>query len=685
MNMEVNVFEVENLSKLSATYRLWRLRGLVRWDADSEMKERRKLQQDYYRNLHSLVGRVSRELRSPVTFVEEQDVPFLVIREDGTQPKSEYSAIGCKVYLERGHQELKLDFAHLDNKTVPIALRFLQFSLQGVLKKNHDLWQPGTGHPFFEKRGLSVAPGILLHRGMSVRAVELESGRIGLCVDMRHRYISASPLPSKMDRRAFQQHKMRHVIYRMGHYWSEVRLAERSALSVTQMKFKDNGEEVNLLEYLHKCSDKPLPPELVVLPKDCAVVHYYNSRKEQRAAPSVLCYRVVDPANVRTRGQSGRTQLPPGVRRSRIAGAVTKYLSNVGFGGTALRLARHSHRIRAGHFPIPDLRFGNGKVLSVKGTSGAIHTTVEKWGQKRMDLLLDKSVGFYVNDPFQKQFFFMPETIHQSWGPQFMKDLCNSVYEFYPQDPAYDPELVPYDDRQGGGWVAQGLAIKAAAAERGVRTGFGVVMIHEPTDRKPRKEDPLAAYALQMLFDEFDIRAAVMHTEVGTECYRIQTANGEMAYAAAPAMRGKLSGYVRAVALNKVLLTNEKWPFVLAEPTYADLVIGVDVKRHHVGLTVVGLGGEYIRTYPGKCRFAEQIQADEFERLFIHSVRRYCEETGQLAKTICGHRDGRMDEPEQQGGNSGMEYLLGEGFVAPGASLTFVVIPKRKRSPLRGD
>src|SRR5947209_2574401 len=156
MSMEVNVFEIQNLSDLSATYHLWRLRGLVRWDADSEIKQRRRLQQDYYLNLHSLVGRVSRELRSPVTFVEEEEVPFLVIREDGTQPKSDYSVVGCKVYLERGPRELKLDFAHLDDKTVPIALRFLQFSLQGALKKNHDLWQPVTGHPFFEKCGLSV-------------------------------------------------------------------------------------------------------------------------------------------------------------------------------------------------------------------------------------------------------------------------------------------------------------------------------------------------------------------------------------------------------------------------------------------------------------------------------------------------------------------------------------------------
>ena len=363
MNMEVNVFRIENLVELSATYRLYRVKGLLRWEPDSEVKERRKLQQDYYRNLRSLVGRLSRELRSPVTFLEQQEVPYLVVREDGALPKSEYPVIGCKVYLERGVQVLNLDFAHLDEKTMPIALRFLQFSLQGALKKNHDLWQPCTGHPFFEKAGMSVGRGIQLHRGMSVRAVELDGGGIGLCVDVRHRYISANPLPAKLDRRGFQHHKMSHVIYRMGHYWFEIRLAEWSELSVTELKVPDEDRDRNLLEFLHKHCEKPLPPELVLLPKDCAVVHYYNSRKELRAAPSVLCYPVVEPGNVRFRGEAARTQLAPSVRRSRIAAVVTKYFSKLGFGGRDLRLARHPHQIRARHFPIPDLKFGNGKTL----------------------------------------------------------------------------------------------------------------------------------------------------------------------------------------------------------------------------------------------------------------------------------------------------------------------------------
>src|SRR5437867_2376793 len=126
MSMEVNVFRIENLEDLSAMYRLYRVKGLVRWEPDSEVKERRKLQQDYYRNLNSLVGRLSRELRSPVTFLEQQDVPLFVVREDGALPKSEYSVVGCKVYLEKGDQVLKLDFARLNENTMPIALRFLQ-------------------------------------------------------------------------------------------------------------------------------------------------------------------------------------------------------------------------------------------------------------------------------------------------------------------------------------------------------------------------------------------------------------------------------------------------------------------------------------------------------------------------------------------------------------------------------
>jgi hypothetical protein len=45
-------------------------------------------------------------------------------------------------------------------------------------------------------------------------------------------------------------------------------------------------------------------------------------------------------------------------------------------------------------------------------------------------------------------------------------------------------------------------------------------------------------------------------------------------------VRGKALGYLRNVALNHVILTNQQWPFELASPLHADVVIGLDVKAH---------------------------------------------------------------------------------------------------------
>jgi hypothetical protein len=49
----------------------------------------------------------------------------------------------------------------------------------------------------------------------------------------------------------------------------------------------------------------------------------------------------------------------------------------------------------------------------------------------------------------------------------------------------------------------------------------------------------------------------------------------------------RLSGYLRNVALNKILLTNERWPFVLSSNLETDLTIGIDVKHNTVGFTLV--------------------------------------------------------------------------------------------------
>src|SRR5438552_8390538 len=138
-----NIFPIEGLNSYSAKYRLHRVRGLNPED------------EDFYRNINTLATRLARRLRTPATFVL-RDEPFLVLRADAPQPEPQQLLVRTTAILEPSSEELALDFASLTDETRPVALRFLQFSLQGAFWRHGDLWQPRGGATYFEKRAQSV-------------------------------------------------------------------------------------------------------------------------------------------------------------------------------------------------------------------------------------------------------------------------------------------------------------------------------------------------------------------------------------------------------------------------------------------------------------------------------------------------------------------------------------------------
>jgi len=667
-----NVFKIEGIDRYSAKYRLYSVRGLAP-DGD-----------DYHRNINLLAQRVARNLRAPVMPLLKEK-PFLVIREGAAEPPSSHQLVRATAVVERQDEVLTLNFAMLDAETRPIALRFLQFALQGAFWRHHHLWQPQTGGTFFERNAARVGRSIGLHRGFLARIIDLEDEGFGVCIDVRHKYVSTRPLPSFVDRRQFaNRFRGGHVIYRYGHEWFQVRLEEINDLTVTEFVITKDGKRLSLLEYVQVHSEKPLPPELAHLPKDCSVVHYFNSRDEKMAAPSGLCYAAYSTSHPDVRREHGRTLLPPQDRLRSAQEFREQYLTELKLDNVSYRLGQRPMRTPAKSFRVPDLLFQNNVVLSVNGTEGAVTTTLEWYGRKRLELLKDKSAGFFTESSFQKQFFFIPESIWQSWGPKFFQDLVGEVNSLYPQEHGYEPQVIRYNDSRGPTWVDQGLAIASAARERNCRGGFAVVMLHDTRPQYERKEEELAAFVLRKLWADFDIRAAVMHTHTGSRAYQLtRDARGERVYGVAREMRGRLDGYLRNVALNKVLLTNEKWPFVLANRTHADITIGVDLKSQHVGFTLIGQGGRHIDTRIRETRFHELLRAEEFQKHLYEIVRQYNEATGEFASTIVVHRDGRMFELEIVGAHRGLEQLRDDGFVAPNATLTCIEIAKHSFTSLR--
>lgn len=297
-----------------------------------------------------------------------------------------------------------------------------------------------------------------------------------------------------------------------------------------------------------------------------------------------------------------------------------------------------------------------------------------------MGLLRDSTAGFYMREPLGRHYLILPQTVADSFGNRFIADLKAAIADLYPY--TYNPTIVTYNDRVSKTFPKQGNAILSAVRSKCDLPGYAVVMIHHTTDRKQAEEDQLAAMVMRELRKtKIDIKAAVIHSAVGQECYQLVHHGGEPTYLPRKEKHSKLRGYLRMVAVNKVLLNNERWPFVLETRLHADITIGLDVKCHTAGFVVVGKNGGEINTLFKTSRQKEKLTKDQSKAYLVEIIRQEAEARTELISVIVLQRDGRIFDTEHDGADEAIAFLKAEGTISPDASLTIVEIPKT--SPVR--
>ncbi len=670
MSLETNVFPILNLADLSSAYRLYRIRGLT------------KGHRQYYQNQQIITRKLSYTLRSPATIIERDNLPHLVLRDDAPEPESPFQLVRSIVYFDPVPGIRPLDFTLRDPENDAICLRFLQFMLQAPLSANPKLWQPGAGQPFFEKSPAQQLDKLNRYAGFSVRVVTTPDCGLGICVDVSNKVVSATSLPAYLNLSDFRKLRGRHCIYHYGHRWYEIQLRELSDLTATELLIPRGDQQLPLLEYIAAESQKPIPSELATLPHDASVVMYLTNREDLYAAPSGLSYLVYGPDDQQARLFHGRTLLTPSERRATIGRYVLEYLSSIRFGGAALRLCPNPVHAAQKMFVLPDYEYGRSHILSVRGTQGAQQVSLDHIGRTRAALLRDKQAGFYITDRLERQYLVLPQTVADSFGHQFAQDLRRTVDELYPTG-GYDPMLVTYNDRGPRTFVEQGKAILKAAQQSCTKSGYALVMVHHTSDRLIREHDQLAAMIVREL-RKIDVCAAVNHSALGQECYElVQQRDGNPIYRVRECKRGRFVGYLRGVALNKVLLTNERWPFVLATPLHSDMTIGIDVKEHTAGFTVVSRDGGSIRTICQDSSQQEQLLPEQIKKCLVEIVRKEFADAGEQVRSLVIHRDGRLWDAERPGVRQAMTTLRDDGICSEDAQLAVLEIPKKSQARVR--
>lgn len=667
--IETNLFPVLNLSDLQASFSLYRVKGL------------RADQPEYHQNCQHLRRLISHEIgtRYPIEILKRSDGPFVAIESSAPVPSEMFALIRGQAALEREDETIAVDFSALSDETRRLGLRVLQSAIHIGLQTDRRLWVAGSGGLYFEKDPAQVSRGIGIHRGFLVRAVPTADGGLGICVDIRGKYIDTRPLEVNLSRRDRGRIGMKTYVYRYGHNWYEIQVDEVSEFSVQQYLCTESQAKTSLLDWIFQHCPRPHPKELTTLDPEGAVVEYATREGDRRGAPAQLCYQVFDTQAPAVRREHQRSIMPPHVRRREIAQVVHSYLSRIRLAQTPVRFGNKPIRLHNNCCPVPDLRFGGNQRLTVNGSVGATKTDIPSLGKARLRLLEASNAGFFTVDPLYRQHLFLPASVQGSWGSVFVEDLKHAVNRLYPQPRGYDPKLIIYDDRRATNYVQHCQAILEATESAKLKGGYAVVMLADRS-RIPGREDQLAAAVTQKLHDH-DLVAATIHASSAQEFYELDRRANR--YVPRRQQSGRARGYLRNVALNKVLLTSTKWPFVLDTPLHADLIVGIDVKGNTAGFTIANQTSEFIFMRTAKSRQKEKLLAEQCRQYLVQGIKDISQQAGTIPKKIVIHRDGRLFDSEQSGIAQALVDLKRAGVVASDAQVTCLEIPKKSFTSVR--
>jgi hypothetical protein len=629
-------------------------------------------------------------MRSPCTIVKNDGQLYIAQPEGYPDLPDRISLIGTDVIIEPANITKEIDYGKLDENNADIAIRFLQFQLDRFLGNNPYLWRPSAGLPYLQKDPDPTfrSYDITLYRGFKLRLLQLPNNKIGVCIDITRKYASKHYLPAKITPNEFRKYKGRNCIYEFGHRWYEIKIDSICGLNANEELMADGS---SLFDYIHKETKTPKPQSLLMLPKECTVLTYKTKLGIIKRVPSALCRLTYATDHPSVRNYHSRTIMPPYKRRKEIEFVVRKYLSRWVFSGNPIKLSDRMLEIDCEYLTPPDLEFGGGKILSFRDNVNAVRTTLEEFGILKRRMLYSSDAGFYVKrSALDSQYLVMPKSMYDTYGGKYLDDIKNQFRSMYSSNGGilYDPMVIVYNDsvRQSipvlGNEIIQ--SVMDAVSKIFFYAGYGLVIIPRLTPERQDKEDELANL-LMCEFRKRGIHVSISHTEIPSMSYiPIQLENGKTVYKRSEEERlaKRFRGYLENVVLNKILLLNRCWPFVLSTPLNSDLIIGLDVKNNAVGLMLIFKDGRTYSFTTNDSDEKEKLSREHASSLIYKYLRKELENE-PICKDITIHRDGILYPDEIRGIKEALERLKTDGLLDKDYNCNFIEIKKTSRVPLR--
>ncbi len=671
MKYVTNIYPITNLSEISGQYRIFDIKGL-------------RKNKDYQANRQWLIDKLSKQLRHPITIINIDNEPKLIVKNDENilsriDIENDFGRLYLHFYLS--DQVFDINFINPSIEVKEICIRFLQFDINGQLKKHPHLWQAYTGGPFFLKKHETIN-SIAIYKGFTFRVIELPQSGFGIILDATRKFTSSQPLNVYITKEDYikkykNSKELKSFLYKYND-WYEIQPTERDDFNVSE--FKING--ISLIDHVRNVIPKPHSLELANLPNDSSVLTYYTSNGETRGAPSGLLYQVLDFQDTNNAEVNRKSLISPEMRFEEIRDYKWNYFYNLKYHNSILKFDNRTLEVPNKIFEFPDFELGNHFILEQSK-----FTKANELAKERFKKLLDPRVGFYTTSTLPNQILVLPRSINDTSGEIFISNLKKTTDQMYPSD-TYNPEIIPYEDKfaQGMDYITIGKhiidTVKNCYNRKGV--SYGLIVIPRLEKKSKREHDKLSALVVKE-FEKMNIHCSVIHTDTINDSFESNhDKSGRLYYNIKPDRKRRLDGYTRNVSISKILLNCNKWPFALRNPLNADITIGIDVKHHTAGYTIIDKYCKNIRTDIEETKNKEKLSADQLKtRLYLIVKNEYNIDQNIKISKIVLHRDGRLFDEELEGLLAGLQQLKEEMILPEDANINIIEIPKTSYLSIR--
>ncbi len=668
-----NIYPMENLKDLHCRYVLYRVRGIP-LDFDG-----------YYSALQKLSQQLSIVSKSPCISLGGQDSIIAQLEGHESLP-NQFPVVGGNALIEPTGKTGELRFGSLGATELPLALRFLQFDLTGSFKRNPQFWLPKSSPSVFHKvadqQFARLSNSVDMYRGFTFRFVPLSNEGIGLCLDVARKYADRRPVPATITEDDFRRYKGRTCVYEYGETWYQIKIEQRLGLNVSEATMPDGTTLYNHLKGLHWGNRLDF---FASLPRDSSVFVYHTGSGEVRRVPSGLCRLAHKTDSRSVSGYHFYTILDAEKRRREIEYVIKEYFRNMIFQGTKLKLSSIPMEFERVRFEIPRLLFGNRKTLRVGSGVGNDTVSIDQWPAAKKSRLLSADSGFFSRSPFPPQYLILPESFRKSFGSLFIEHIKEQVKAVYSPTGEYEYKPAPifYDDSIGQSVPVLGREIIRATTQHVFYSGYGLIVIPRIRQSSETTEDELANLLMKELRDR-DVHVSIIHTDQALQSYVQASSEGQPYWKLTDDRKqaGRFRSYLQNLVINKILLLNGFWPFVLADPLHADVTIGIDVKNHSAGFTFILKDGQTIWSTVSDSKYRERLGGTQCGRVIYENLRQYLPRNAPV-KSVVIHRDGHMFPEESDGVMSGLHQLVRDGLAFANFDIDFLEIHKTSRVPVR--